>query len=166
MYYEFLVWYKKFGPDQNILGPVKGQGISIVKTKWDISSNFCGLLRISKHFEDFGPVVGSKLFKVACGPNIQWSRCHLPICISLWRAIVKASRILSCVNTGEQIRGWRPFVNSCYLLFLTITIRKKPGHQLTMYTKSTMGFSQRNLYCIGDYLFKLCWESSLYKSII
>ena len=25
---KFLVWYKKFGPAQNILGPVKGQGIS------------------------------------------------------------------------------------------------------------------------------------------
>jgi hypothetical protein len=25
----FLVWHKKFGPAQNILGPVKGQGISL-----------------------------------------------------------------------------------------------------------------------------------------
>ena len=25
---KFLVWHKKFGPAQNILGPVKGQGIS------------------------------------------------------------------------------------------------------------------------------------------
>ena len=24
---KFLVWHKKFGPTQNILGPVKGQGI-------------------------------------------------------------------------------------------------------------------------------------------
>ena len=24
---KFLVWHKKFGPAQNILGPVKGQGI-------------------------------------------------------------------------------------------------------------------------------------------
>ena len=24
---KFLVWHKKFGPLQNILGPVKGQGI-------------------------------------------------------------------------------------------------------------------------------------------
>ena len=27
---KFLVWHKKFGPAQNILGPVKGQGISIM----------------------------------------------------------------------------------------------------------------------------------------
>ena len=26
---NFLVWHKKFGPAQNILGPVKGQGISV-----------------------------------------------------------------------------------------------------------------------------------------
>ena len=25
---KFLCWLKKFGPSQNILGPVKGQGIS------------------------------------------------------------------------------------------------------------------------------------------
>ena len=25
---HLFVWYKKFGPAQNILGPVKGQGIS------------------------------------------------------------------------------------------------------------------------------------------
>ena len=25
---QFLVWHKKFGPTQNVLGPVKGQGIS------------------------------------------------------------------------------------------------------------------------------------------
>ena len=25
---KFLVWHKNFGPAQNILGPVKGQGIS------------------------------------------------------------------------------------------------------------------------------------------
>ena len=25
---KFLVWHKKFGPAQNILGPVKGQGMS------------------------------------------------------------------------------------------------------------------------------------------
>ena len=27
---KFLVWHKKFGPAQNILGPVKGQGISFL----------------------------------------------------------------------------------------------------------------------------------------
>ena len=26
---KFLVWHQKFGPAQNILGPVKGQGISL-----------------------------------------------------------------------------------------------------------------------------------------
>jgi hypothetical protein len=25
---KFLVWHKKFGPSQNILGPVKGQGMN------------------------------------------------------------------------------------------------------------------------------------------
>ena len=28
MQYKFFGWLKKFGPAQNILGPVKGQGIS------------------------------------------------------------------------------------------------------------------------------------------
>ena len=28
---KFLSWLKKFGPVQNILGPVKGQGISLVR---------------------------------------------------------------------------------------------------------------------------------------
>jgi hypothetical protein len=28
---KFLGWLKKFGPAQNILGPVKGQGIDAVK---------------------------------------------------------------------------------------------------------------------------------------
>ena len=37
---KFLVWHKKFGPAQNILGPVKGQGITNMKTKMEISSNF------------------------------------------------------------------------------------------------------------------------------
>ena len=27
---KFLVWHKKIGPAQNILGPVKGQGISYI----------------------------------------------------------------------------------------------------------------------------------------
>ena len=27
---KFLGWLKKFGPAQNILGPVKGQGISFI----------------------------------------------------------------------------------------------------------------------------------------
>ena len=27
---QFLVWHKKFGPVQNVLGPVKGQGISLL----------------------------------------------------------------------------------------------------------------------------------------
>ena len=26
---QFLVWHKTFGPAQNILGPVKGQGIRV-----------------------------------------------------------------------------------------------------------------------------------------
>ena len=30
---RFLVWHKKFGPAQNILGPVKGQGISFFVKK-------------------------------------------------------------------------------------------------------------------------------------
>ena len=29
---KFLAWHKKFGPAQNILGPVKGQGIREVCT--------------------------------------------------------------------------------------------------------------------------------------
>ena len=29
---KFLVYHKKFGPAQNILGPVKGQGISVQST--------------------------------------------------------------------------------------------------------------------------------------
>ena len=28
--YQFLVWHKKFGLAQNILGPVKGQGINLL----------------------------------------------------------------------------------------------------------------------------------------
>ena len=28
---KFFVWHKKFGPAQNILGPVKGQGINAIK---------------------------------------------------------------------------------------------------------------------------------------
>jgi hypothetical protein len=31
---EFLGWLKKFGPSQNIFGPVKGQGISDV---WELA---------------------------------------------------------------------------------------------------------------------------------
>ena len=31
---KFLVWHKKFGPAQNILGPVKGQGINFLKIKF------------------------------------------------------------------------------------------------------------------------------------
>ena len=30
---QFLVWNKKFGPAQNVLGPVKGQGIILIRTK-------------------------------------------------------------------------------------------------------------------------------------
>ena len=29
---KFLVWLKKFGPAQNILGPVKGQGIKFINS--------------------------------------------------------------------------------------------------------------------------------------
>jgi hypothetical protein len=31
-----LVWHKKFGPAQNILGPVKGQGISDQEESWKV----------------------------------------------------------------------------------------------------------------------------------
>ena len=31
---KFLGWFKKFGPAQNVLGPVKGQGISYVSKLW------------------------------------------------------------------------------------------------------------------------------------
>ena len=31
---HLLVWHKKFGPDQNILGPVKGQGIIYSQPSW------------------------------------------------------------------------------------------------------------------------------------
>ena len=34
-----MVWHKKFGPAQNILGPVKGQGISEQKFRSKHSSN-------------------------------------------------------------------------------------------------------------------------------
>ena len=33
---KFLGWLKKFGPAQNILGPVKGQGISRLKKRDDL----------------------------------------------------------------------------------------------------------------------------------
>ena len=33
---KFLVWHKKFGPAQNILGPVKGQGIRKMVTSKQI----------------------------------------------------------------------------------------------------------------------------------
>ena len=36
---QFLGWLKKFGPAQNILGPVKGQGISVQPMR-KIFSNF------------------------------------------------------------------------------------------------------------------------------
>ena len=35
-----LVWHKKFVPAQNILGPVKGQGISTIKRKRNLTTNF------------------------------------------------------------------------------------------------------------------------------
>ena len=38
---KFLVWHKKFGPARNILGPIKGQGIS-------------GLKHLTSHQEVFG----------------------------------------------------------------------------------------------------------------
>ena len=38
---KVLGWLKKFGPVQNILGPVKGQGISVV---FDSVSNYFSLL--------------------------------------------------------------------------------------------------------------------------
>ena len=31
---KFLGWFKKFGPAQNVLGPVKGQGIRHHMTPW------------------------------------------------------------------------------------------------------------------------------------
>ena len=33
---ELLGWLKKFGPAQNTVGPLKGQGISSVKTSLEI----------------------------------------------------------------------------------------------------------------------------------
>ena len=51
---KFLVWYKKFGPAQNILGPVKGQGINAVK--------FLGWFKI------FGPD------KALVFPGYQWRK--------------------------------------------------------------------------------------------
>ena len=33
---NFFVWHKKFGPAQNILGPVKGQGISDLPRKPEV----------------------------------------------------------------------------------------------------------------------------------
>ena len=37
---NFLGWLKKFGPAQNILGPVKGQGINIKQSTFVISDLF------------------------------------------------------------------------------------------------------------------------------
>ena len=41
---KFLGWLKKFGPAQNILGPVKGQGISVKK-----SSQFIVVCKKTRH---------------------------------------------------------------------------------------------------------------------
>ena len=41
-----FVWHKKFGPAQNILGPVKGQGISNTWTAKDLFTYFAS----HKHF--------------------------------------------------------------------------------------------------------------------
>ena len=43
---NFLVWHKKFGPAQNILGPVKGQGISY--KLWQ-SQTFCARQKDDLH---------------------------------------------------------------------------------------------------------------------
>ena len=38
----FLVWHKKFGPSQNILGPVKGQGKNLLYNFWNYLKEFKG----------------------------------------------------------------------------------------------------------------------------
>ena len=45
---KFLVRQKKFGPAQNILGPVEGQGKSNFKKRREMFFKFFGLLTISK----------------------------------------------------------------------------------------------------------------------
>jgi hypothetical protein len=50
-----LVWLKKFGPAQNILGPVKGQGISKCRIDGEDFVSFCGLLRKHELYTQKGP---------------------------------------------------------------------------------------------------------------
>ena len=38
MHSNFWGWLKKFGPAQNILGPVKGQGTTVYKTGHQVNS--------------------------------------------------------------------------------------------------------------------------------
>ena len=53
-----MVWHKKFGPAQNILGPVKGQGISSYALSFYRSQN---VLRWSKFF-----VLEQKFIYILC----------------------------------------------------------------------------------------------------
>ena len=43
---KFLVWHKKFGPAQNILGPVKGQGMTNTKCSPPPSPDFWTFRRL------------------------------------------------------------------------------------------------------------------------
>ena len=43
---KFLVWHKKFGPAQNILGPVKGQGIRILEAVYNIFKNALTIVNV------------------------------------------------------------------------------------------------------------------------
>ena len=52
---NFLGWLKKFGPSQNILGPVKRQGISTIDVNMEVSNRvdlikFACQIKLHVHF--------------------------------------------------------------------------------------------------------------------
>jgi hypothetical protein len=58
-----LVWHKKFGPAQNIFGPVKGQGISLLKQE--------NIAKIRLRFASFGQNSISSSFKLLSTINYK-----------------------------------------------------------------------------------------------
>ena len=76
---EYLVWHKKFGPAQNIFGPVKGQDIIILHMKGLGMRNFQFEIRISQNFRiksqwqcQVTMTFYASDFRSYC-PNIYWT---------------------------------------------------------------------------------------------
>ena len=101
---NYLVWHKNFGPAQNILGPVKGQGIACAFSKIDFCTRTKGYeealnaVKFLAWLKKFGPT--QNILGPAKGQDINCVQATLDPNVSISTSIV----LPHLRNTGIHIQ--------------------------------------------------------------